>query len=380
MDKQQRSGGIMTTPRNERPNDPEGYAKDYGHVLMDRAFYHSDVKDMVHGDRLLLAAMGHGMRRGCPAVRMSESYAQELLGDKSENTTRARFKRLRKLGWLRCIPGKGTRPTEWVLELPPSELEVALRRGLEAYNAKATASPPVHRGTRKASPSMSKGTTKASPSTHRGAKGKNTRSPSVHGGTTDKTSNGASPSVHGGTREASPSIDIPYSPNGLGGTNRTNKTDKTDSPSEPSSKTSPSVVPISSNVAIQKPREELFGPGMMISAQRLATFLEGNVNDALNLMEAKAGAVSPGVVLNAISNLDVSGLDHKGQTIKKRDAWFDRSIEFAKVDAAGAWLDAPKVAKDDTPSKTHEQLVAEEEARSEKFRKLREDFSMGEGA
>ncbi|GAG84025.1 unnamed protein product, partial [marine sediment metagenome] len=126
---------------------PEGFEVDFGHIVQDRAFYHPDLKNMLHGDRLLLAALGFSMKRGCNVTRMSVAYAKQLMGE-SLSTTKARFKRLRKLGWLHCIPGKGTRPTEWRLSLPPSELEESIRRAVDIFNAKKAASVPIYAATR----------------------------------------------------------------------------------------------------------------------------------------------------------------------------------------------------------------------------------------
>ena len=108
------------------------------------------------------------------------------------------------------------------------------------------------------------------------------------------------------------------------------------------------VVSISADVEVKNRLLKVFGPGLMPSAQRLATFLQCDVQSALGTMDAYQGSVSPGVVLNAIAKLDLNAM-HKGHPIQDRAKWFEKGIGFAKTDADGAWLEAPKKERRDRP-------------------------------
>jgi hypothetical protein len=88
---------------------------------------------------------------------------------------------------------------------------------------------------------------------------------------------------------------------------------------------------------------EMFGPALYPSAERLAGFLGCDAEAAITTMMGRAVTVSPGVVLNAVGKLDLSGR-HKGKPIKNRLSWFNLQVDYAAKDA-GAWIDAPKPAE-----------------------------------
>jgi len=203
---------------NKAPIDlPEGFEIDYGHILMDRVFYHPDLKDMIKGDRLLLAFMGFGMKRGCAKVRISLSFANTMLKE-SSSTTEERFKRLRALGWIKCIPGRGSRPTEWELDLPPTDLEVAIRNAVEAYNAKVNSSVPTYRGTTNSSPPTHRETKCVSSPMERETKQRRSLSTPMERETSCTGSGSSLP------------IESPYPPDGPGRTNTNTASKQADSP------------------------------------------------------------------------------------------------------------------------------------------------------
>lgn len=120
-------------------------------------------------------------------------------------------------------------------------------------------------------------------------------------------------------------------------------------------------------MALHRVREERFGPGLMSSAERLASFLQVGCPEALDLMDAHQGSVSPGVVLNAIARLDLRGLDRNGLPIKDRKTWFENGIGFARADADGDWLEAPKVGRDPRRSQPYNSNVDENDPRTKKL-------------
>jgi len=260
---------------NPMPDLPSGFEVDYGHILMDRVFFHPDLKDMIDGDRLLLAAFGFGMKRGCAKIRMSIGYANALMGE-NISTTKDRFKRLRKLGWLKCIPGKGTRPSEWELDLPPTEIEAAVRRAVEAYNEQIDASGGTETPTMRLS-----GCAQTPTSNPSGCVGTPVRDQKQE----TPLSGGAETPTKETTDSASGWVGGPQWVCGDPPTNRTNiaASSRADSSSKDST-----VVPLTDDAEWTRRKLEPFGNHGSDWARELATFLGIKIPEAVDRMETAA--------------------------------------------------------------------------------------------
>lgn len=322
------TGDRMAAPapagHNNPPIDlPDNFKVDYARALRWKAY---NTPKLNKGDGFLLCFLSDHFKFGGNGANIPISYICRVMGE-AERTVQRRIERLSKLDWVGKEEARGTIPTRWSVILTPEEYEEQISRAVQAVRKKAV------RDDKSDTPRPPRG---------------DNPDASTHIGVTNLTPLGQQVQCEP-FRGDNP--DAPTGcQNALGVPSEVARDDRTVTQQPIQRQAGRQAAPSPSerhggevaDEALRQQREEMFGPGMMPSARRLARFLNVNVNHALDVMDAHAGSASPGVVLNAIAKLDLAGLDNKGQPIQDRMAWFEKGVEFARADADGKWLEPSK--------------------------------------